>query len=329
MAGTLLGFPFDEDIFNYNWNNAKDPVKTAILESGAMVEDPLIAGMIQNGSDSYTVPFYGLLSGNEANYDGKTDIPVGTVSGFAETGVVYGRAMGWSEDQFVRDFNSGADPMASIVSQVAAYWNHKRQNRLITIANAVLSLDAMKPHVIDKSTEAIAETTIGDASVDAFGDNASAVSLAVMHSKVANKLAGLKVLNYLKYTDAAGIERQMNIAQINGLTVVVDDAAPVTPGESSKPNKYTTLLFGQGAIRYARANVEVPAEVSRDPKKAGGQNTLWTRVRETIHPDGFSFVKPKSGYTGSPTDAQLAAKANWALVADPKVTPIASVITLA
>ena len=37
--------------------------------------------------------------------------------------------------------------------------------------------------------------------------------------------------------------------------------------------------------------------------------------------------KPASGYTASPTDAQLAATANWSIVADPKTIALAKIIT--
>lgn len=329
MAGMYLGFPFDEEIFDYRWRNAVDPVSTAFIESGAMIEDADIASKVQNGSDTYTVPFYGVLGGTPANYDGATDIPVETTSGYTESGIVFGRTQGWSEDQFVRDYNSGADPMASIVSQVARFWQKYRQNLALGILGAALQDKKMTSHV-ETVSGPITETTISDVATDAFGDYATGLAMAVMHSKVANKLAKLQLLEYRKYTDPMGIERQLPIADINGLTVVVYDGVPTTAASgTSTPATYTTYLLAGGALRHASANVEVPVEVSRDPKTAGGKNILYTRIRETIHPDGFSFTKPKSGYTASPTDAQLTAAANWSLVADAKATPIAAVTTQA
>ena len=44
------------------------------------------------------------------------------------------------------------------------------------------------------------------------------------------------------------------------------------------------------------------------------------RIRETIHPYGFTFKAP-SAMTASPTDDQLKAKANWALKYDAKAVP--------
>ena len=69
------------------------------------------------------------------------------------------------------------------------------------------------------------------------------------------------------------------------------------------------------------------AEQKRDALANGGEHYLITRVRESLHPNGFSYVLPSSSYTHSPTDAQLAAAANWRLVGDPKGIAMARIIT--
>ncbi|MCI9273989.1 MAG: coat protein, partial [Clostridiales bacterium] len=63
MAGTFLGFPFDEELFYNAWSEAPDPTRTAILNSGAMVQDGVIASQIQGKGNIYTVPFYNILDG--------------------------------------------------------------------------------------------------------------------------------------------------------------------------------------------------------------------------------------------------------------------------
>lgn len=327
MAGTFLNFPFDEDIFRMYWESEPDLVKTELINSGAMVEDSTIAGLIANGSDTYTAPYYKLLNGTPVNYDGKTDITTTAAQGDATSGIVFGRAMGFEENEFVRAYNSGANPMQYIASRVAPSWQHYRQATLLGILGAVAGVPTFSSHVVSTGA-AITETTLGDATVAALGDNADSISMAFMHSAVANKLANLQILEYAKYTDAQGIERQnRKIGYVNGLLVIVDDGAPHTAGADSTAATYTTYLLGGGFIRHASAPVPVPVEVSRDPKTNGGMNYLWTRVRETIHPNGFSFTKPKSGYTSSPTDAQLTSSANWSLKADPKAVPFVAVTT--
>ena len=77
---------------------------------------------------------------------------------------------------------------------------------------------------------------------------------------------------------------------------------------------YVTYLFGDGAIEYTNCGAKVPAEMSRDPKTNGGQDTLYSRQRKCWSPYGISFIGINNIATLSPTDAELATGSNWELV---------------
>ncbi len=339
MPGMFLNFPFDEELFLYQWQNAQDPVLTAMLNSGAVQSNDTIKRLIQNGSDTYTIPFYNVIGGDDENYDGKTDITLTDVDAAYQSGIVYGRAHGWKERDFVVDYNSGADPMKQITSQVNQYWVKKKQKRLIGIADALFGITnsaGWKLHTTDLTAADtdisnkggnVAATTISEAIQKAVGDHADQFSLAVMHSKVATNLAGLDLLEYRKYTDPSGIQRLLRIADINGMTVIIDDGVPTTTKTDNADATFTTYLFGIGAFQTAPANCEKPSEITRNPTEGGGYNALITRVRETIHPNGFTFTKPKTGYTSSPTDAQLGTTGNWSIAVDPKTIAMARIIS--
>ena len=348
MPGMFLGYPFDEEIFNMNWRAAQDPTLTAMIDSGAVQQNAEIARMIANGSNLYTIPFYNVLGGTDDNYDGATDMTVTDPTGGSQTGVVYGRMHAWRDKDFIRDFNSGANPMQQIASQVAKYWNKKRQNRLISIMNGIFGItddetdnwDAWQLHSTNIAFAAasgtageannLGETAAAEAIQKAVGDNAGIFSLAIMHSKVALNLAKQNLLQFRKYTDAAGIERTINLADWNGYTVIVDDGVPVaTNAKDNTAKDYTTYLFGVGAIQMASAPVQHPSEISRVVLTAGGYDLLATRLRETLHPNGFSYTLPTVGSTvvSSPTDAQLGTAAQWKVVTDPKNIAIARLIS--
>lgn len=343
MPGTIFGIPFDEELFMDMWAEAPDPYLTAMLESGAMVQDSTIAGMIQDQGNIYTIPFYNTLDGEDLNYDGQTDITAEEVAGGYQTGVVYGRAKGFFARNFTAEL-SGADPMGHIVATIAKYWQKRRQMRMIGITDAVFGITGASGnakkwqdnHVLDlSSTTATArkinETDLNNLATQACGDHKGAFGLAIMHSNVANTLENLQLLEYRKYTDSMGIQRKMDIADINGFTVLIDDGVPtsVTGGEGANKDllKYTTYLFGAGVLRTAKGRVDVPVETVREALTNGGQDTLVTRMRETIHPNGFSFKIPTTGWTQSPTDAQLFAKANWEIKFDPKAIAMAKLVT--
>ena len=141
----------------------------------------------------------------------------------------------------------------------------------------------------------------------ASGDKRAKFSMVFMHSAVATNLENQNLLEFLKYTDANGVQRALPLATWNGRMVIVDDGMPVVDGN------YTTYVFGEGAIRYADLGAKVPFEMGRDPSKNGGQDTLYARRRMCFAPYGISYTKTSQASL-SPTNAELENGANWKLV---------------
>ncbi len=336
MAGTNLGFPFDSEIFNYDWKNTPDVVLTSMIESGAVVQDGEIASMIANGSNFFTVPFYNVLTGVEDVYNGVDSFTGATLTGGSYSGCVYGRMASWNAKSFIKDFNSGADPMAQIVSGVANFWIKARQTRLLGVLNAVFGISGdadFALHVTDiagtasvDETNKIGVTSINDAIVKACGDMATGFSMAIMHSVVANRLANLQLLEFSKYTDASGITRSLPIGTINGMTVIINDQVPTVDSAVEGEKEYTTYILGDGAIRYAQAPVDVPSEMDRDPDTNGGVDMIYTRLRETLHPYGFSFKGDVTTDVGVP-DSVLLASASYERKLPAKVIKMAKLVT--
>jgi len=381
-VGTYLNFPFDKEVFNYSWKTTPDLFMDNVLRSGAVQRDSEIARLIANGSNTYVVPYYNNLGGDEQLYDGVTDFSYDSLTGGHYKGVVYGRMKAWDAVSFIKDFNSGADPMQQIVNGVATYWQKKRQERLIKLLDTIFKItgDAdFATHTTDISSETstvtedniMGATTIGDAIVKANGDNADGYSLAIMHSKVAQDLANLQLLEFSKYTDASGITRRLPIGTINGMTVIVNDGVPVdkkisyaltedltldndktyytkhpTKDEYTKvtepdvdgiatyyeqtdlPDAYTTFILGNGAIKFEDAPVDIPVEMDRNPEKAGGKDMIYTRVRETFAPYGFSFKKDvSSAALIAVPDSELLLPANWERKIDAKAVMMTRIIT--
>ena len=347
ITASYLGYPFDEELFYMQWASEPDPVKLAMLSSGAVREDATLRRLIANGSNYYTLPIYNVLGGTPDNYDGATDITMSEPDGKHQSGVVFGRAHSWKDRDFIHDFNSGADPMRQISSQVAKFWNKQRQKIMLGILGGVFGVTA--PSGADADTQAmytewanhtyniaatatvtddnkVGPTTMGDAIQKALGDNGSIISMAWMHSRVAQNLANLQLLEFRKYTDRMGIERQLNIADYNGITVIVDDDVPVSDSTGATGEKeYTTYALGVGSILHATAPVKTPVEIGRNELSAGGYDFMVTRLRETYHPNGFSY-NLGSGVI-SPTNDQLSAAANWMLVTNPKVLPLVKIVS--
>ena len=111
-------------------------------------------------------------------------------------------------------------------------------------------------HTFEANTE-MGATTINNAVQKAFGDKKKNVSLAFMHSAVATQLENLQLLTYLKYTDSNGIQSNLEIAQLNGKTVIVDDDMPVESGYvAATADTEGAIQVGTGTGKVTLADVK-------------------------------------------------------------------------
>lgn len=335
---STLKFHYDEELFNNAWTSEKDPTSLVLLNSGAMVEDSTIAGLIAGGGNYFTLPFYKDIEGNEVNYDGATNIPTDDSEDGVQSGVVYGRAKGWNSTIFVNDF-TGADPMRNILNRIEKWKAKKVQARVIGILEAILGITASgdfadwnnhKMNIASASstvTDAnlIALTSLRDLAVQSNGDMADEYSLAIMHSVVANRLSQFNVLEFFKYNDARGQEIDVKVGKSGNMIVLICDEVPHAVNSDTNLMEYTTYCLGRGVLLHANAPVERPSDLDYNPSLNGGTEYLYTRYRETIHPNGFTFKM--ANLPISPTDAQLEDTANWDIVMNPKNIAIAKLVS--
>lgn len=438
---------FNGEVFQKYVDRVPNTKLNELIKSRAIVSrnDLATAMADQVGGNYLTTPLKGLISGTTPlNYDGVTNITSQNTQTFSHSRVVIGRAQAWTEKDFSYDITGGVDFMENVAQQVAEYWDEVDQDTLIAILTGVFGMADVEgakfvdTHTYDIRSKQNSEgktgyadaTTLNSAIQKACGDHKNKFSLAIMHSAVATNLENMKILVYLKYNDANGMERETGMATLNGRLVMVDDSMPTqrtettagvytvtlsgtwaagdkltiageeytvvsgstsasaiatafasaysgdeytvtassgvltftetsgnyaigAPGVSAVTTAgktavattteavvntaYTTYVFGDGAIEYTNCGAKVPAEMSRDPKTNGGQDTLYNRQRKCFAPYGISFTKAVMS-TLSPTDAELANGANWELVntggsnnkqyISLKAIPIARIISL-
>lgn len=296
-------------------------IKAGILRSRADLKTMLTE---QTGGNFISVPMTGLIGGDALNYDGNTDITATTLETFMQSMVVVGRAKAWEEKDFSKDI-TGHDFMEEIAMQVANYWDDVDQSTILATLKGIFGVTANgfnTKHTLDITGNAdaaakVGATTLNSAIQQAVGDNKNMFTLAIMHSEVATNLENLQVLEYLKQTDANGIQRRTGLATWNGRTVLIDDDVPteVVGDGGTAYTAYTTYILGQNAFDYCDCGAAVPNETHRDPKSAGGKEWLITRQRKIFAPKGFSFVQPTVPIV-SPTNEQLATAARWTVIKD-------------
>lgn len=291
----------------------------------------------QTGSLYARIPYFGRISGKTSqNNNGATDITSTSTTTFEQGFVVASRMDSWTERSFSKNITAGVDFMDNVAAQIADYKFEVRQDILLAILKGIFSMKSsgstvpekvakefLDKHVFDITKETKPEdnvvnsSTLNKAIQKACGDNKNIFKLVIMHSEVATNLENMKLLKYMTYTDADGIERDLTLATWNGRLVLIDDSMPTETVSDGNYTAYTTYVLGEGSIVLDDIGDSVPYEMSRDPKTNGGQDTLYVRDRYICGVDGISFEKPSS-ITASASNKDLETGANWNIINDGK-----------
>ena len=180
----------------------------------------------QTGSLYARVPYFGRIDGSTSqNNDGGTDITSTSTTTYEQGFIVASRMDGWTEKSFSKNITAGVDFMDNVAAQIADYKMDVRQDILLAILKGVFSMSTTGSTVaakgakelLDKHVYNITANTGDDALVGAAtlnkaiqkagGDNKNIFKLIIMHSEVSTNLENMKLLKYMTYTDADGIER--------------------------------------------------------------------------------------------------------------------------
>lgn len=331
---------FNPQAFGKYVDRIPNITKNELAKSGAVGTNQNAHDALANqtGSLYARVPYFGRIDGSTSqNNDGGTDIASTSTTTYEQGFVVASRMDGWTEKSFSKNITAGVDFMDNVAAQIADYKMDVRQAMLLAILKGVFSMSTtgstvaakaakefLDKHVYNITANAGDDALVGAATLNkaiqkAGGDNKNIFKLVIMHSEVATNLENMKLLKYMTYTDADGIERELALATWNGRTVLVDDNMPTEDvakaGDVEAYTAYTTYVLGEGAIILDDIGDAVPYEMSRDPKTNGGQDTLYVRDRYICGVDGISFEKPAT-ITASASNTDLETGANWNIIND-------------
>ena len=238
---------FNPEAFGIYMENVPNLKRNELIKSRALKGNQQIKNMFSSQTGSYygRIPMYGNLGGAPVNYDGSTNITSTSTTTFEKGVVVYGRAKAWTEKDFSYDITSGVDFMSNVAQQVSEYWEAIDQDVLLSILKGIFSMTGannlkfVNGHTYDITAESgsdsqgnlnnmVGPTTLNKAIQKAAGQNKGKFTIAIMHSEVSTNLENLRLLKYLTYTDANGIQRDLSLATWNGRSVIIDDSMPVS-----------------------------------------------------------------------------------------------------
>ena len=252
---------FNPEAFKYMVGHVPNLKNNELRKSKALAGNPDIrdAFSSQNGTAYARIAMRGLLDGNVVNYDGQTDITASNTKTFEQGVVVVGRAKGWVERDFSYDITAGVDFMKNVAEQVAEFYDAVDQDTLLAILSGIFGMTGDKNaefvarHTYDVSGTSpytVGATTLNSAIGRACGANKKKFALVICHSDVATNLENLNLIEYLKYTDKNGVQRDLGLATWNGKLVLIDDAMPLIKIVTTAETKgvYTITISTKGIV---------------------------------------------------------------------------------
>lgn len=273
---------FNGEVFKAYVDREPNLNRNELIKSKAIKSRQDIAGSFgdQVGGHYAVIPMFAKIKKGTQNYNGSTDITAQGSTTYTQGRIVVGRADSWVEKDFSYDITGGVDFLQQIASQVAEYWDEVDQATLLSVLKGIFSMTGaenlkfVNGHTYDitkKNGNATVggtvmplnvfnATTLNNAMQQALGDNKAKFTLAIMHSAVATNLENLKLLAYMTYTDAQGIERQLSIATLNGRMVLIDDTMPTQEVAATyELTKDTELAAGKTYYTKSGSNYSVVA----------------------------------------------------------------------
>lgn len=295
---------------------------SALYQSGIVAPVGELEGALNKGNRYFNMPFWKDLNGDDESLEDTQGwaLTPDKIEAGQDMATQLFRGKAWSATDLSKTM-SGDDPMGAIGDLVAQYWNRRMQAALISTLKGAFSV-ITGTHVNDISGGSGEAAKISGAAIvdtmSKLGDAHEVLTGMVMHSVPYFNLVKQGLLEDVR--DAQG---NVLYKAYLGKRIIVDDGVPVdTSGDSPK---YTTYLFGQGAIGYAEGSPEHPTETDRD--KLAGEDILINRKHFVLHPRGIKFTNHTVEKT-APTNAELALTANWAKVYEDKDIRMVALITL-
>lgn len=314
MADKFRGKVFNSNVFEKYMKTLPSTKENGLINSAVFKNVSKYRAKMSEQAGGYfiTEPIKGRIGGTAVNYDGATDIVSNERDTFYQTKIAIGRANAWGEDDFVTEI-TGENFMAE-ASEIKEYWDGEKQGIVLSMLKGIFGMNNNEEFA-NKHTYEVEGNLDADgcnkASQKALGDKKANLGVIIMHSAVSTNLEGLNLINFLKYTDKEGIERELTIGQYNGKLVIVDDEMPVEEVEGAEgavETKYTSYMFSNGFFEFEDVGVKTPSEIDRDAKTRGGHTDLISRVRWVIVPQYISY---KTKTAKSPTNEDLEDGANW------------------
>lgn len=334
MATTRLTDVIIPEVYE-SYTAVNGPEKTAFFQSGVAVRNAMLDQKANSGGDQLNVPFWKDLDASVAP-NLSSDNPASSATPQKVTAGKQIAQMAYLNQSYsaadLAGEIAGSSPMQHVRDRFGTYWMRQWQRRTLASLDGILadnvandSGDMVNDIAIEDGAAATAANLFSRAAFTGaaftLGDGFESIQAIGVHSVVYKRMVDNDDIDFIP--DSQG---QLTIPTFMGRRVIVDDGMTVEAGSTSG-FKYTSVLFGAGALGYGEGTATVPVEVEREALQGdgGGVEYLVERKSWLVHP--FGFAVDATPTAASFSLAELRAAATWNRVVERKNVPLAFLVT--
>lgn len=323
MATTVLADVVQQDQY------AREMVHTSLRKSvfvnnGVVVPDRNLTQMLMaNVGNDFRFDYFKDLQRTEARVgsDAQTAATPENIVAQSDRAVGSLRNQSWGEMNITSNLSGAGSPIGTIAGLVGSYWADQYDLQTIAAIDGVLADNVITDSsdmYNDQNQVAITIQLILNTKQTA-GDMRDMFTAIICHSAIVTKLQIDGVTNSV-YSDSGSYLYE----SLAGLRIIESDAVTTVAGTKLD---YTSYLVGAGAVGFGEGVAKNANSVDFQEAKGNGQGeeSLWSRKNYSLHPYGFDWLGASVAGV-SPTNAEVAAAANWARNADRKRVKIAALL---
>ncbi|PCI28875.1 hypothetical protein COB55_03245 [Candidatus Wolfebacteria bacterium] len=294
--------------------------KNRFIQSGIAVPSSLLQTMIAPGGQTGTTTNFNPLGTPEPNYsdDSASTSTPNKIDSAEQDFRLAVMNQSWSVMDIAEDLQLGGQAaIDAITNRIGFYWATVIESRVISTLLGLLNdnvANDSSDFTLDVSNDLASPILAGERisntnvvnTLQLKGDSKDNIVAIGMHSQLH---ARLQIDNLITETIDPS-NKNITFQTYLGKRLIVDDSFPREV--LTNRVKYTCVLFGSNVIGLASGNVLTPSESDRTPAAGlgGGQNTIWSRRNDLIHPWGFSYLDA-SRAGQSTTYTELEDATNW------------------
>ena len=248
--------------------------KNAFINSGAAVGVADFNPLASGGAHKQSLPYVKPLDASEFNISNDDNEDTGNTSKVQAdefTAVRLDLNNGYTYADLVQ-MVTRASTNGLVQNGLAAYWNAVNQKVGVASIKGALAATSASALTVGSTSTAFSFGAVIDGAATA-GENMDMFKTLIVHSTTyANILKAYKPV----------LDPQTGLLRVGGYNLIIDNSFGDT----------ATILVRDGALALAFASPDRSIEIARNAGggNGGGAETLWTRLSQVVHPQGFNFV---------------------------------------